>query len=144
MFPPRFFCSWVTAWVKTLSRWAGTDRILVEEFNDNWDKIDAALAARNCRFYTTSYTGDGELTKTWTFPAKPILIVLTCPTQWLLAVINAREGHGWGQLGGNSVTGLPCTVDGNSVTWSAENNSQSWMGNNKDTQYGMFAILEAE
>ena len=105
---------------------------------------DTALAARNCQFYTTSYTGDGELTKTWTFPAKPILIVLTCPTQWLLAVINAREGHGWGQLGGNSVTGLPCTVDGNSVTWSAENNSQSWMGNNKDTQYGMFASLEAE
>ena len=28
-----------------LSRWAGTDRILVEEFNDNWDKIDAALTA---------------------------------------------------------------------------------------------------
>lgn len=26
-----------------LSRWAGTDRILVEEFNDNWDKIDTAL-----------------------------------------------------------------------------------------------------
>ena len=26
-----------------LSRWAGTDRILVEEFNDNCDKIDAAL-----------------------------------------------------------------------------------------------------
>ena len=45
LFPPRFFCSWVTAWVKTLSRWAGTDRILVEEFNDNWDKIDTALKA---------------------------------------------------------------------------------------------------
>ena len=43
MFPPRFFCSWVTAWVKTPTRWAGTDRILVEEFNDNWDKIDTAL-----------------------------------------------------------------------------------------------------
>ena len=27
-------------WVKTLSRWAGTDRILVEEFNDNWDNIE--------------------------------------------------------------------------------------------------------
>ena len=26
-----------------LSRWAGTDRILMEEFNDNWDKIDTAL-----------------------------------------------------------------------------------------------------
>ena len=43
LFPPRFFCSWVRTWVKTLSRWAGTDRILVEEFNDNWDKIDTAL-----------------------------------------------------------------------------------------------------
>ena len=28
-----------------LSRWAGTDRILMEEFNDNWDKIDTALKA---------------------------------------------------------------------------------------------------
>ena len=127
-----------------LPKWEKTDRIQMKDFNDMTATLDTALAARNCRFYTTSYTGDGELTKTWTFPAKPILIVLTCPTQWLLAVINAREGHGWGQLGGNSVTGLPCTVDGNSVTWSAENNSQSWMGNNKDTQYGMFAILEAE
>lgn len=37
-----------------LSRWAGTDRILVEEFNDNWDKIDAALgtAARQAAFHT--------------------------------------------------------------------------------------------
>lgn len=32
-------------WVKTWSRWAGTGRILVEEFNDNCDKIDAALKA---------------------------------------------------------------------------------------------------
>ena len=26
-----------------LSRWKGTDRILVEEFNDNGDKIDTAI-----------------------------------------------------------------------------------------------------
>lgn len=26
-----------------LSRWEGTDRVLVEEFNDNWDKIDTAI-----------------------------------------------------------------------------------------------------
>ena len=127
-----------------LNQWAKSDRILRDDCNAENQIIFVVLEAAICVCYTTSYTGDGELTKTWTFPAKPILIVLTCPTQWLLAVINAREGHGWGQLGGNSVTGLPCTVDGNSATWSAENNSQSWMGNNKDTQYGMFAILEAE
>ena len=26
-----------------LSRWKGTDRVLMEEFNDNWDKIDTAI-----------------------------------------------------------------------------------------------------
>ena len=55
-----------------LSRWAGTDRILVEEFNDNWDKIDTALKSSadkstealaalencgNCGIYYESYTG---------------------------------------------------------------------------------------
>ena len=56
-----------------LSRWAGTDRILVEEFNDNWDKIDTALKANAdavaaaaavmtcCPFPTTGGNGD-----TWT------------------------------------------------------------------------------
>ena len=37
-----------------LSRWAGTDRILVEEFNDNWDKIDMLVFLDNhdtSRFY---------------------------------------------------------------------------------------------
>ena len=57
-----------------LSRWAGTDRILVEEFNDNWDKIDTALKGNadgvaalqtalagsgNCGIAVTSYTGAG-------------------------------------------------------------------------------------
>ena len=51
-----------------LNQWEKTDRILMDDFNADNEKIDAALAARNCRFYTTSYTGDGELTKTWTFP----------------------------------------------------------------------------
>ena len=58
-----------------LSRWAGTDRILVEEFNDNWDKIDTALkgnadkaaalqtalaGAGNCEIGMISYTGTGK------------------------------------------------------------------------------------
>ena len=95
MFPPRFFCSWVTAWVKTLSRWAGTDRILVEEFNDNWDTIDAALkstadkaaalqtalaGAGNCSISLSSYTGTGKAgSKNPTvihFPKKPTFFII--------------------------------------------------------------------
>ena len=89
-----------------LSRWAGTDRILVEEFNDNWDKIDTALkgnadavaaetAAReagisalqttltscgNCKIVTGSYTGNGKTGAknpvTLRFPGKPLLVVI--------------------------------------------------------------------
>ena len=106
LFPPRFFCSWVTAWVKTPPRWKGTDRILVEEFNDNRDKIDTAIkgsadtvaaetAAReagisvlqtaltscgNCKIVTGSYTGNGNAgakkTITLNFPGKPLLVVI--------------------------------------------------------------------
>ena len=44
-----------------LSRWAGTDRILVEEFNDNWDKIDTALKSRpRSRGRSTSTGGNGR------------------------------------------------------------------------------------
>ena len=53
-----------------LNQWEKSDRILMDDFNADNQKIYTALAARNCRFYTTSYTGDGELTKTWTFPAR--------------------------------------------------------------------------
>ena len=40
-----------------LKRWDPEDRILVEEFNDNWDKINTALKAKNCQFYTAMYKG---------------------------------------------------------------------------------------
>ena len=127
-----------------LNQWEMSDRILMDDFNSDNAKIDAALAARNCRFYTTSYTGDGELTKTWSFPGKPVLIVLTSTTQWFLAVINARESHGWSQVGPSTVSCLSCTVDGNSITWRAEADSQARMGNSEGVQYGIFAILASE
>ena len=89
-----------------LKRWDGEDRILHTEFNDNWDKIDAALksnadavaaetAAReagisalqtaltscgNCKIVTGSYTGNGKTGAknpvTLRFPGKPLLVVI--------------------------------------------------------------------
>ena len=103
-----------------LSRWAGTDRILVEEFNDNWDKIDTALkgnadavaaetAAReagisalqtaltscgNCKIVTGSYTGNGKTGAKkpiiLNFPGKP----LSKPKHWATkAVSNDKVVH---------------------------------------------------
>ena len=65
-----------------LSRWAGTDRILVEEFNSDNEKIDTALKANadaaaaaaaalencgNCFITHGTYMGNNQLSKTLTF-----------------------------------------------------------------------------
>ena len=78
-----------------LSRWAGTDRILVEEFNDNRDKIDTALKASadnvasaaaalencgNCDIGLFTYTGNGKYGSanptTITFPKMPTVFII--------------------------------------------------------------------
>ena len=40
-----------------LNQWAKSDRILMEDFNADNEKIDAALKAKNCQFYTAMYKG---------------------------------------------------------------------------------------
>ena len=71
-----------------LSRWKGTDRILMEEFNDNWDKIDTALGSHagilahsgNCKVVFGTYTGDGTYgaanPRSLTFDGTPVLVVI--------------------------------------------------------------------
>ena len=39
-----------------LPKWEKTDRIQMKDFNDMTATLDTALAARNCRFYTTGGT----------------------------------------------------------------------------------------
>ena len=119
-----------------LSRWAGTDRILVEEFNDNWDKIDAALKVRNCQFYTASYTGNGEATKTWTFPAKPIMVLIIGKS---ISVFIQGFPTGITQFGAGS-TMITAIWQENSVTW-ASSGSGIDAANGHDS-YALFAILE--
>ena len=81
-----------------LNQWERDDRVLMEDFNADNAKIDAALGAKaeaatvtalsktvsahstalgkkgNCRIWTTSYIGDGTTSRTLTFPAKPLML----------------------------------------------------------------------
>ena len=85
-----------------LNQWLATDQVLRTDFNADNAKIDAALAGkagtealeslastvssleaaasqlastRNCCIYTTSYSGDGQTSRTFTFPQKPMLVM---------------------------------------------------------------------
>ena len=93
-----------------LSRWAGTDRILHTEFNDNWDKIDTALkssadgvaalqtalaGAGNCEIGLISYTGTGKSgdsdPTTVTFPKMPAGFFLCGAKNYL--VVRGGDTH---------------------------------------------------
>ena len=78
-----------------LSQWSKDDRILMDDFNADNAKIDAAIAGHegrvaalercapfwgNCRIYASDYIGTGEFGKdhpsVMTFPKKPVWITI--------------------------------------------------------------------
>lgn len=122
-----------------LNQWEMSDRIQMQDFNRDNAAIEAALGTRNCRFYTASYTGDGEATKSWTFPAKPVLVVIIGQ---VITVLIRDFSIGITQFG-SSTHQLQATWEENSVTWVNTNNSGIISANGK-ANYGIFAILEAE
>ena len=123
-----------------LNQWEMSDRIQMQDFNRDNAAIEAALGTRNCQFYTASYTGDGEATKSWTFPAKPVLVVIIGQSITVLI-----RGFSIGTTHFGSMTHqLQVTWEENSVTWTNTNNSGVVSANGKNDSYGLFAILEAE
>lgn len=121
-----------------LNQWEMSDRIQMDDFNADNAAIEAALLNRNCQFYTASYTGDGEATKTWTFPAKPIMVLIIGKS---ISAFIQDFPIGITQFGSGS-TKITATWHENSVTWSASSNSGIDAANSHDS-YGLFAILEA-
>ena len=133
-----------------LSRWAGTDRILVEEFNDNWDKIDTALKSNadkaaalqtalascgNCKIVYGTYTGNGKSGSAnpnkLTFDGKPVLVIVQAQSNTTNYDFHLRlvRGCGWavGDRGNYSYT--------NSVAWGE--NFVSWTNDDAETQFNL-------
>ena len=60
-----------------LNQWAKTDRILMEDFNADNAKIDAAMAGfGNCKIEFGTYTGDGTVGLSLSFSAKPTAVLI--------------------------------------------------------------------
>ena len=125
-----------------LCQWDGEDRILRTDFNEDNAKIDAALNARNCQVYLTSYTGDDSTTRTITFPHKPVLIIVLGSSSIMVAI----RGYGYANLISSiNVYRKPAVTWGEtSFTWELENIDPLYGVNSKDAPYQMFALLELE
>ena len=143
-----------------LSRWAGTDRILVEEFNDNWDKIDTALKASadnvasaaaalencgNCEIGMISYTGTGKSgdsdPTTVTFPKMPAGFFL-CGAETYL-VIRGGDDHAcliYYTVSTTYVSHVPVSWEGNQFRYS--NSTPDYQLNEKDVPYWGLAFYQ--
>ena len=63
-----------------LPQWEKDDRIMMEEFNSSYSKIDAALSEKN-RVLTGTYTGDGTTGRIIDF-GEPVSLVIIQGKGW--------------------------------------------------------------
>ena len=123
-----------------LNQWEMSDRIQMDDFNRDNAAIEAALAKRNCQFYTATYQGDGRDSRTHTFPAKPVFVLIISVGYFYVLMHNAEKGYNYyaGRAGNYDVT---WTED--SVTLSRPNAAPD-IANTNGTVYSLFAILDAK
>ncbi len=110
-----------------LNQWAKSDRLMMDDFNADNQKIDAAIktaAQGNCRVAVGSYVGTGAYGE-----ANPNSI--TCPFRPLFIILDTQSlrGSSYGQqhtifyygmenaLGCETSSQLVLSWDGNTVTW---------------------------
>ena len=147
-----------------LSRWAGTDRILMEEFNSDNEKIDAALKGNadgvaalqtalascgNCKIVYGTYTGNGKYGKDnpnqLTFDGNPLFVIIkgsigSAPTLGIQAM------RGWytaytGSADSSTVCHL--TWGEHSLSW-YNSQSSSDQFNTSDSVYPYIALFATQ
>ena len=129
-----------------LSRWAGTDRILMEEFNSDNEKIDAALKAVegcNCQLHVKTYTGTGASGPvTHTFPYKPMFLVILTDGggTWLFSARGASSISG--RLSINTYTSQNIVWNDRSVSIGTEDTSAFYCCNSSGSSYCLAALLD--
>ena len=132
--------------------WVETDRILMDDFNDSYQKIETALTDHgnamegfgNCQIYTTSYVGTGgsssHQANSLIFPRPPILLFISTNSDDAVLVVNPNPKCSF--LGDNGMTGPYFLWDGCGVSWYASDSRNQMNGYNDE--YLVLALLAAE
>ena len=135
-----------------LNQWAKSDRVMMDDFNADNTKIDAALKANadtaaaasaavalcgNCKIYCTSFVGTGTAAApTMTFPHKPLIIFVSGSDALNLIAWRGQSGSRILESPSSSIT----------VTWGER--SVAWSGsdylNHTGFTHQVIALLDAE
>lgn len=148
-----------------LYQWEKMDRILMEDFNRDNAKVDAALAEvrasaaasaatlaqhtaaiaklGNCQIYTTSYTGNGTYGETnpcsLSFPKPPVVVMIFGGGQWWIG--NPDSGLTF-LADGRFVMGS-CSRTGSTLSWYVAAGNARQQMNYSGTRYYVAALLNA-
>ena len=128
-----------------LNQWAKSDRIMMDDFNSDNQKIDAALAAcGNCKIITGSYTGNGQdgqnSPNTLTLEKRPdlLLIVSHSDSTKILFVYPSQVSLSYGSRGCNASYDSHITW-GNTLSWYSTWNAE-YQCNSENVVYSYFAV----
>ena len=146
-----------------LPQWVETDRILMDDFNDSYSKLDAALdglrgdvdandaaqtaalaAKGNCKICYQTYVGTGTCSNTapnqLTFAGRPLLLVVASGTidYRSMVTLYGAPAANTNIFGDNTVT---LTWAGNTVQWYHYSNPQIQL-NTLGVTYYVAALLD--
>ena len=111
--------------------------------NTRVNAVNTALAKKgNCEIYYMSYVGDGQDTKTLTFPKKPLMVHImgSSATFHYLAGLKSAISGSYGGTGNI----CPVTWEGNSMTWQLSSGYEhSFLCNNHGETYYVVALMDA-
>ena len=141
-----------------LNQWEAGDQVLRTEFNQDNQKIDAALKTNadaiaanteavaehatalagkgNCQLYFLTRTGTGSKSVSVTFPHKPLLVMGVSDGYTIIMIRNG--GCNCYSTNGNG-SDFTASWSGNRVTWSGEFDYQ--ICNSEGAQYPILALL---
>ena len=139
-----------------LSLWNQDDRILMETFNGNNEKLDAALhettqqltestaqlsaavaKCGNCQVQFQTYTGKGSGSNSFTFAHKPLLVVFG-DDAFFFAVQGQR--YATSRAGGTGSDLASVSWSGNRVAWTAS--TAMYQCNTSGKTYSMVVLLD--
>lgn len=141
-----------------LTQWEKTDRIMMEDFNRDNEKIDTALKSSadgvaalqtalekcgNCRITISSYTGTGTLGEahptSLTFAEPPLLVFILGPESGFMARGRAMNAF---QVSSNSALATTWSADQKTVSWYTPYDAKYQL-NTKDAVYQVLCFYQA-
>lgn len=105
--------------------WVRTDPVVCDDFNENFNKIDAAIGEMrasygNCEIYTGSYAGTGTQVYSLTFPKMPVFLLVTRNDVASYGSCFVREGEKFTYAAGSANLSL----SGNTITFTNKSSTE--------------------